>query len=68
MKRAGKLISIQPNVLKELHRVRRGIQRRAEKVGWARYLEELNTRPNMIGTTKHLTVQEHPKREDGART
>ena len=67
MKRARKLRSIEPNVLKELHRVRRSIQRRAEKVGWTRYLEELNARPNMIGTTKRLAVHERPKKEYGCR-
>lgn len=67
MKRPPKVTLPEPKVLKELHRVRRSIQQRAEKVGWTRYLEELNARPSILGTAKPATVRERPKRDYGSR-
>jgi hypothetical protein len=67
MKQTRKVALPEPEVLKELHRVRRSIQRRAEKVGWTRYLEELNARPSVLGTTKRLAVHERPKKEYASR-
>ena len=35
----------EPAAVKEVHTWRRKIQKRAEKVGWDKYLKELNSRP-----------------------
>ena len=43
----------EPRALKELHDIRRQIQRQAEKVGWERYLEDLNKKPGwLVGKAK----------------
>jgi hypothetical protein len=34
--------------LKALHDIRRQIQREAEKVGWGKYLMDLNKRPSLL--------------------
>ena len=34
----------EPEAVREIHAIRRRIQRRAEKIGWVKYLEELNSR------------------------
>jgi hypothetical protein len=38
MKKAPTLTLLEPEAVREIHAVRRRIQRRAEKIGWAKYL------------------------------
>jgi competence CoiA-like predicted nuclease len=47
-------------VLKELHDIRRRIQKRAERVGWEKYLEELNKRPALWVEKRVSVVREKP--------
>jgi len=46
----------EPKVLKELHAIRRKIQRAAENVGWEKYLADLNERPSLLGQRRNRSV------------
>ena len=51
----------EPKTLKELHDIRRTIQRAAEKVGWDKYLAELNQRPSLLEPRRSpVAVRERP--------
>ncbi|MBI4026012.1 MAG: hypothetical protein HY360_13585 [Verrucomicrobia bacterium] len=53
----------EPKVLKELHAIRRKIQRVAEKAGWEKYLADLNQRPSLLGQQRNrgaAVVRERP--------
>ena len=52
-------------VLKELHNIRRKIQKRAENVGWETYLKELNQRPALWAEKQVSVVREKPGRKYG---
>jgi len=48
----------EPEAVREIHAVRRRIQRQAEKIGWAKYLEELNSRPSLVGDPAPVALRE----------
>jgi hypothetical protein len=50
----------EPEAVREIHAVRRRIQRRAEKIGWASYLEEINSRPSLVTEPAPLALREQP--------
>jgi len=63
MKKASKLTLPEPEAVRETHAVRRRIQRRAEKIGWARYLEEINSRPSLVTEPAPLALREQPGKD-----
>jgi hypothetical protein len=67
MKKARPLTLPEPEAVREIHAVRRRIQRRAEKIGWANYLEELNSRPSLVAETAPLALGERPGKDYGSR-
>ena len=67
MKKAPALTLPEPQAVREIHAVRRRIQRRAEKIGWSKYLQEINSRPSQLTELAPLTLRERPRREYGSR-
>ena len=63
MKKRPTLTLPEPEAVREIHAVRRRIQRRAEKIGWARYLEEINTRPSLVTESGPLALREKPGKD-----
>ena len=63
MKKTPTFTLPKPEVVKEIYAVRRKIQRRAEKIGWARYLEEINSRPSLITEPAPLALRERPRKD-----
>ena len=59
MKKTHAFTLPEPEAVREIHAIRRKIQRRAEKVGWAKYLEELNSRPSLVTEPGPLMLREH---------
>jgi hypothetical protein len=57
----------EPEAVREIHAVRRRIQRRAEKIGWAKYLEQLNSRPSLVTEPAPLALRERPRKDYGSR-
>ena len=60
MKKTSAFTLPKPEAVREIHAVRRRIQRRAEKIGWARYLEEINSRPSLLTEPAPLALRERP--------
>ena len=60
MKKRPTLTLPEPEAVREIHAVRSRIQRRAEKIGWARYLEEINARPSLVSESGPLVLREQP--------
>ncbi len=53
----------EPKAVKEVHAWRRKLQRRAEKVGWKKYLADLNERPSLLEPRQSTTaVRERPSK------
>ena len=48
-----------------IHAVRRRIQRRAGKIGWARYLAALHSRPGLVTEPAPLALRERPGKDYG---
>jgi hypothetical protein len=67
MKNTRRLTLPEPEAVREIHTVRRRIQRRAEKIGWARYLEQLNSRPSLVTEPAPLALKERPGKAYGPR-
>jgi len=67
MKTTRKLTLPEPRAVREVHAWRRKIQRRAEKIGWAKYMEELNARPSLIAGPEPMVLRERPTKEYGSR-
>ena len=67
MKKTTTLTLPEPEAVKEIHAVRRRIQRRAEKIGWARYLEEINSRPSLLAEPAPLALRERPEKDYNSR-
>ena len=63
MKKRPALTLPEPEAVREIHAVRRIIQRRAEKIGWATYLEEINTRPSLVTESGPLALREQPGKD-----
>ena len=63
MKKATKLTLPEPEAAREIHAVRRRIQRRAEKIGWAKYPEGLNSRPSLVAEPAPLPLRD-PRRAE----
>jgi hypothetical protein len=63
MKKTRTFTLPEPEAVREIHAVRRRIQRRAEKVGWARYLEEINSRPRLLTESAPLALRERPGKD-----
>ena len=63
MRTTRKLTLPEPKAVREIHAVRLKIKRRAKKLGWNRYLEQINSRPGILMSTEPLTLKERPKRE-----
>jgi hypothetical protein len=57
----------EPEAVREIHAVRRRIQRRAEKIGWARYLEEINSRPRLLTEPALSALREPPGKDYNSR-
>jgi hypothetical protein len=53
----------EPEAVRGIHDVRRRIQRRAEKIGWARYLQEINSRPSVLTEPAPLALRERPGKD-----
>ena len=60
MKTTHKLALPEPSAVREVHAWRRKLQRRAEKIGWAKYLEELNARPGLLTKTELMVLRDCP--------
>ncbi len=58
---------MKPGKLREIHAVRRRIQRRVEKIGWAKYPEELNSRPSLLAEPALLALGERRGKDYGTR-
>ncbi len=67
MKDTRKLKLREPKAVREVHVWRRKVQGRAEKIGWRKYLEQLNARPSLFTEAEPLVLKERPKREYGGR-
>ncbi len=67
MKKTRKVTLPEPEAVREIHAVRRRIQRRAEKIGWANYLEQLNSRPSLLTESAVLALRERPGKDYGSR-
>jgi hypothetical protein len=63
MKKTSAFTLPEPDAVREIHAVRRRIQRRAEKIGWARYLEEINSRPSFLTEPVPLALRERPGKD-----
>ena len=63
MKKTPTFTLPEPEAVREIHAVRRRIQRRAEKIGWARYLEEINSRPSLVTEPAPLTLRDRPRKD-----
>jgi hypothetical protein len=57
----------EPGAVREIHAARRRIQRGAEKIGWARYLEEINSRPSLLTEPAPLALRERPGKDYNSR-
>ena len=49
-----------PEAVREIHAVGRRIQHGAGKIGWAKYLEELTSRPSLLAEPAPLALRERP--------
>ena len=58
MKKAPAFTLPELEAVREIHAVRRRIQRRAEKIGWAKYLENLNSRPSLLSEPAPLALRD----------
>ena len=58
MKKTPTFTLPEPEAVREIHAVRRRIQRRAEKVGLAKYLDEINSRPSLLTEPAPLALRE----------
>jgi hypothetical protein len=63
MKKTPAFTLPEPEAVREIHAVRRRIQRRAEKIGWAKYLEEINSRPSLVTEPAPLALRERPRKD-----
>ena len=63
MKKTSPFTQPEPEAVREIHAVRRRIQRRAEKIGWARYLEGINSRPSLVTEPAPLALREQPGKD-----
>ena len=63
MKKTPAFTLPESEAVREIHAVRRRIQRRAEKIGWARYLEEINSRPSLLTQPAPLALRERPGKD-----
>ena len=67
MKKTPTFTLPEPEAVREIHAVRRRIQRRAEKIGWARYLEEINSCPSLVTEPAPLALNDRPKKDYNSR-
>lgn len=63
MKKTPAFTLPEPEAVREIHAVRRRMQRRAERIGWAKYLEEINSRPSLVTEPAPLALRERPARD-----
>ena len=63
MKKTRPFTLPEPEAIRQIHDVRRRIMRRAEKIGWARYLEEINSRPSLLTVPEPLALSEWPGKD-----
>jgi hypothetical protein len=63
MKKTPTFTLAEPEAVREIHAVRRRIQRRAEKIGWVKYLEEINSRPSLVAEPEPLALRERPGKD-----
>ena len=68
MKRARKLKLPEPKAVREVHRWRERIQKQAEKIGWDRYLQQINSRPSLLAEAEPMVLKEEPKKYGDRRT
>jgi hypothetical protein len=62
MKKTPRVTLPEPEAVREIYAVRRRIQRRAEKIGWAKYLEQLNSRLSLV--TEPAPLEAAPRRRE----
>jgi hypothetical protein len=55
----------EPKAVKEVRAWRQKVQKRAEKVGWEKYLKELNKRPSRWVEKPVSVVREKPRKKYG---
>ncbi len=67
IKKTRRLTLPEPEAVIEIHAVRRRIQRRAEKIGWAKYLKEINPRPSLMTEPAPLVLRKRPAKDYGSR-
>jgi hypothetical protein len=53
------------DAVKEVHLWRRKLQTRAEKIGWRKYLAELNQQPSILPEKPRSVVRERPTKKYG---
>ena len=63
MKKTPAFTLLEPEAVREIHAARRRIQRRAEKIGWSRYLEEINSCPSLLIEPAPLALREQPGKD-----
>ena len=56
----------EPEAVKEVHSWRRKLQKRAEKVGWKKYLAELNKQPPALPEKSRSVVRERGRKKYGS--
>ena len=67
MKKPSTFTLPEPEVVREIHAIRHRIQRRAKKIGWAKYLEEINSCPSLMAEPAPLALRERPRKDYGSR-
>jgi hypothetical protein len=63
MKKTPAFTLPEPAAVREIHAVRRRIQRRAEELGWSMYLMEINSRPSLLTEAAPLALRERPVKD-----
>jgi len=55
----------EPEAVREVHLWRRRLQKRAEKVGWKKYLADLNKQPSALPEKTRSVVRERSRKKYG---
>jgi hypothetical protein len=62
VKHMGKLKLPEPKAVREVHRWRERIQKRAEKIGWDNCLQQIHSRPRLFADAEPMVLNEGPKK------
>ena len=63
MKKTPRFTLPEPEAVREIHAIRRRIQRRLENIGWARYLQEVNSRPSLLTEPAPFALKKRPGKD-----